>query len=391
MIELFVIEEFGGVTLLLNSKNEINARDFAKYGKIFCGKQMSNIDPAVERDKQALEKELTYRSLGQDLDRVLDDPGRAMFAETLRAGHGIYGVASEFVLDRYYAKGVLEPLVKSYSEQPYRVASRFDRLLRHLEEAGRGDLIERFWTAIARRTRAEFFYQRPRRDHGDHGGAEEFKNYALEAYTQGIDWLRRMGRDEAAEHLTEERDVLREERLPTLPSETDPRRIDESLFWELIAGARNQTVNPLEQVALLGESLRAFKAAEIKRFGSYYAKWMRKLYHWNVWALAYAARGGASDAAFEAFRTWLILQGDPSLVELVVSDPARAAERVPREPDLPEGHCLPMIEEAYFLRQGAALPAPTIDLDRPRGKEWSEATLGETFPELVEHYGSWVG
>lgn len=355
---------------------------------------MSDIDPAidsaVERDKQALEKELTYRSLRQDLDRVLDDPDRALFAEANRAGRGIYGVASEFVLDCYYEKGALEPLVKSFSGQSYRVASQFDRLLRHLEEADRVDLIERFWTAIIRLTRAEFFHQRPRRDHGDHAGAEEFKNYALEAYTQGIDWLRRVGRDDAAQRLTEERVALREERLPTLPAETDARRVDESVFWQLITEARSRAETSLEQIAVLGESLRAFKAAEIKRFGSHYAKWMKKLYHWNVWALAYAARGGASDAAFEAFRTWLILQGDPSLVDLAVSDPARAAERVPPEPDLPEGHCLPIIEEAYFLRQGSPLSTPAIDLDKPKGKEWSEETLGERFPGLLERYASSV-
>jgi hypothetical protein len=346
---------------------------------------MTRVDPAaVEREKQALKSAFTYRSLRHDLDWLLDDTDRALFAEANLAGRGLYAVASELVLDCYYERGALEPLVKAYSGQPYRVASRFDRLLRHLQEAQRVDLIERFWTSIARLTRAEFFYQRPRRDHGDHAGAEEFKNYALEAYAQGIDWLTRLGRLDAAGRLTEERNALREERLPSLPAPSDLRRMDEPVFWELISRSRAPTT--LEQLAALGESLRAFKAAEIKRFGSLYANFMKKLYHWNVWALAYAARGGASDAAFEAFRTWLILQGDPALVELAVKDPTRAAERVPPEPDLPEGHCLSMIEEAYFLRTGAPLEPPSIDLDKPKGKEWTEAAFATTFPQLVRHY-----
>jgi len=29
--------EFGGVTQLLSSRNEINAKDYAHYRKIFCG------------------------------------------------------------------------------------------------------------------------------------------------------------------------------------------------------------------------------------------------------------------------------------------------------------------------------------------------------------------
>ena len=36
---------------------------------------------AVEREKQTLKNAFTYRSLRHDLDRVLDDTDRAMFAE----------------------------------------------------------------------------------------------------------------------------------------------------------------------------------------------------------------------------------------------------------------------------------------------------------------------
>ncbi len=348
---------------------------------------MTDIDPAaVVREKQALKDALSYRSLHHDTDLVLEDTERGMFAEANRAGQGLYGVASEFVLDCYYERGALEPLVKAYSGQPYRVAARFDRLLQRLEEAQRFDLIERFWTSVTRLTRAEFFYQRPRRDHGDHAGAEEFKNYALEAYAQGIDWLTRLDRLDAARRMTEERNALRDERWPSLPAPSDLRRIDEPVFWELIAKARSHAPTTLEQLAALGESLRAFEAAEIKRFGSLYTRIMRHLYHWNVWALAYAARGGCSDAAFEAFRTWLILQGDPALVALAVTDPTRAAECVPPEPDLPDGHCVPMIEEAYFLRKGSSLALPSIDLDKPRGKEWTEAAFAAIYPQLVRHY-----
>jgi hypothetical protein len=95
------------------------------------------------------------------------------------------------------------------------------------------------------------------------------------------------------------------------------------VFWDLISKARSGASTTLEELDALGESLRAFRAAEIKRFGSYYAKLMKQLYHWNTWALAYAARGGCSDGAFEEFRAWLILQGDPALCALSVTDPAQ--------------------------------------------------------------------
>ncbi len=342
----------------------------------------------IAKDKDTLKKTFTYRSLDQDMDRVLADTDRPLFTEANRAGHALYGVAAEFVLDCYYEKGALEPLVQAYSGQPYRVATRFDRLLQHLQAAKRDDLIERFWTSITRLTRAEFFYQVPRRHHGDQAGADEFKNYALEAYEQGIAWLTRLDRLEAAARLGKERETLLTERLPPLPTPTDRRRIDESAFWEVISAARSAAPTTLEQMAELGESLRVFGAAQIKRFGSFYAKSMRKLYHWNVWALAYAARGGCSDAAFEEFRTWLILQGEPALVELAITNPARAAERVPPDPDLPDGTLLPLIEEAYLLRKGSPLAVLAIDLDKPRGKEWTEATLATRYPRLAQRYRS---
>ena len=148
------------------------------------------------------------------------------------------------------------------------------------------------------------------------------------------------------------------------------------------------TTSTRDEAAAIAESLCAFKAAEIKRSGSFYAKLMRQLYHWNVWALAYAARGGCSDAAFEEFRAWLILQGDPAVCALVVSDPAQAAERVPPEPDLPDGPCLAMIEEAYLMRTGSLLKLPSIDLDKPKGREWTEAAFATIYPQLVRHYAS---
>jgi hypothetical protein len=350
---------------------------------------MTDVVPAaVEREKQALKNAFTYRSLQQDMAFVLEDVTRPLFAEANAAGRALYPVASDFVLECYYERGALEPLVHAYGGQSYRVASRYDRLLKALEAAQRFDLIEHLWTSIAWLTRAEFFYQRPGRDYGEHARVEEFKNYALEAYAQGIDWMTRLGRLEAAERLIRDRDALREERFPALLPPSDLRRIDEPVFWELISKARSGARTTLEQLAALGESLRAFKAAEIKRFGSFYAKLMKQLYHWNVWALAYAARGGCSDAAFEEFRAWLILQGDPALCVLAVTDPAQAAERVPPEPDLPDGPCLAMIEEAYFMRTGSSVELPSIDLDKPKGKEWTEAAFAAIYPQLVRHYAS---
>ena len=356
---------------------------------------MIDVDPAfIQREKDALKREFnrrsikhafTYRSVSHDTDLLYDDLYGDMPANP--AGLSLAVVATEFVIDCYYEKGALEPLVKTYSGHKYQFASVFDRLLARLQEAHRVDLIERLWTSVARVTRAEFFHQRPGRDYGQHEHVQKHKHQALEAYAQGIYWMTRLGLLDAAERLTKERDALHKERFPSLAIPSDLRRIDEPVFWELISRTRAQVPTTVEQLALLGESVRAFRGAEIKRFGSFYAKNMRKLYHWNVWALAYAARGGCSDAAFEEFRTWLILHGDPAFVARATTDPTRAAERVPHEPDLPDGTCLPMIDEAYLLRTGSTLELPSIDLARPKGKEWTEDAFATIDPQLAGHFG----
>src|SRR5512141_2538644 len=99
---------------------------------------MTDIDPAaVKRDQEALKDALTYRSLQRDLDLVFQHLERPLFAEANAAGRALYPVASEFVLECYYEKGALEPLVHAYGGQSYRVASRYDRLLRALVAAQR--------------------------------------------------------------------------------------------------------------------------------------------------------------------------------------------------------------------------------------------------------------
>lgn len=326
----------------------------------------------------------TYRDIGRDVDLLIEDLLRAEPHNPL--GIPLYFPAQEFVVDRYYERGAFEPLARMHAGNDRWNGIFLDPFLKRLEDARRFDLIERVCTSVTRRARALFFYHRVERQHGGEYRVEQIKNEVLGVYDRAIDWMKRIGRNAAADTLREQRDALREERFPQLPLASDLRKMDESVFWELIRRAHSPIVQ--EHVALLGELLKNFRGPEIRRFASLYGRYMKQLYHWNVWALAYAARGGCSDDSFEEFRTWLILQGEPALLQLVVADPAEVAERVPRDPELPDGTLLPVIDEAYLARCGSTVAQPRIDLDKPKGKEWSEAAFDETFPDLVRHYAA---
>ena len=348
------------------------------------------VDPeAVERDKQRIRQLFTYRSWDHDMWQVLlNNMDGALFEEVSRAGYPAVHVANQFLEDSYYLANALEPLVSLYGKRHSTAGADFQRLLPKLVEAGCADLMEKLWVSVTRRIRAAFYAEKPGQFFGDQEWADRAKADALQAYDDAIEWLARVGAGDVVGRLRQEREALREGRPPELPPVSDLRKMDEAVFWELIARSRSDGQEIPEQVMILDQLLRTFKAADIKKFAALYAKYMRQLYHWNVWALAYAARGGCSDDSFMEFRSWLILQGNSSLIELAVKDPAKAVNEVPKDPELPDGTLLPMIDEAYLARAGATFEWPMTDLEQPKGKEWPEDRLDERFPELARHYDS---
>jgi len=295
-------------------------------------------------------------------------------------------IAQEIVSKAYFEKGALEPLVKVAKQHVFRDKSFFEELTKHLIKAQRVDLMEGMWDSVIRQTKAEFFYQRPEREFGEYERSNRAKNNVLDAYDEYIGCMEQLGLLDRAADLGKERTQFEKEEFPVLASEPDPRKIDMELFWALIQRSASQSESTTEQVVKLGGALQAFKATEIRRFQSLYCKLMKKLHHWNVWALAYAARDGCSDDAFEEFRTWLILQGEPKLIDTAISTPHLAAKDVPKEPDLPEGSLLFTISDAYMQRKGEPLTACEIDLERPKGREWPEDKLQSYHPELVDYY-----
>lgn len=345
------------------------------------------IDPEeVERDRQALMESFSFRDVNKDVENNLRDLDRPVFYEARYGGYGAYWLFEPMVVDCYFEKGALEPLVRKYSGFSYPAGSEFDRILEALATADRKDLMAKLWTAVTRRTRAAFYSERPGRFFGDEYWADKAKANALQAYEDAVEWMTKMGVAEAAQRFERERDALRDGRQPELPPVSEHRKMDDALFWEFISRSHSEAPELPDQLALLEAMLQRLKAQEVRRFASIYARHMKQLYHWNVWALAYAARGGCSDDSFREFRSWLILQGNPALLELSIKDPTAAASHVPRDPELPDDGLMPMIDEIYLARAGKTFEWPMTDLESPKGKEWPEDELDTRFPDLVAYY-----
>lgn len=338
------------------------------------------VDPAtVAADEETLKAQLRYLDWERDLEgAVYSDLDRPMFAEAARAGLPLSPTAESFLERAYVERGAWEALAARLSGFHAAQGDAFRRIPPLLVAAGRPELAEKMWRSVTRRARATWFAKR----------SEAYKASALNTFDAAIVSLEESGLGDAAADLRMARAQVEGEVFPTAPPATDLRPMDVEVFWALICDTRNATATADEQVALLADRLAAFPATEIRKFATMFAGLMKKLHHWNVWALAWAARDGCSDDSFVDFRTWLILQGDPALIDLAIADPATAAGRVPKNPDLPFEGMAHALDSATLLRTGKTRTLPAFDHEEPRGKEWDEDRFDETFPALAAHYAA---
>lgn len=342
----------------------------------------------LDSEIAALKSSFCYHSYRIDLDYLLEDLERPIFHDDYLQGRSIFQIASDLVLDAYYEKVALEPLVKIYSAQAFRTRARFDRLLSALERTHQLNLIDTFWINLSRVTRNEYRFQLAGQKDLNSKHLKQFETYMHKCFEAAIDHLTALGRSESIGTIKQLMASLEQDQSGSLPPPTQTEKIDEDLFWRIISeSADANDIN--DQLLQIADKLTTFRAADIKRFISLYAKHMKSLYHWNVWALAYAARGGCSDTAFEFFRTWLICQGDRSLLQSTKTKPLLVAPQVPKDPMLPADSFLLNLLDVYYKRANKTLSPPNIDTDTPRGKRWKEETFAQQFPELARHY-NWI-
>ncbi|MEU6090574.1 DUF4240 domain-containing protein [Streptomyces sp. NPDC047085] len=99
-------------------------------------------------------------------------------------------------------------------------------------------------------------------------------------------------------------------------------------FWELIAAAREQVIDPQESEAVAREATSLLSSRPVEEIvAAEQVLWdlMVESYTSPLWAAAYIANGGCSDDGFDYFRGWLIAQGR-EVFERAVADPDALAE-----------------------------------------------------------------
>lgn len=157
----------------------------------------------------------------------------------------------------------------------------------------------------------------------------------------------------------------------------------EGILWELVESARLRADGCAAVVATVTEALSRRQTSEIRAFRDELQSRMAESYRWDFWAVAYVAKGGASDDGFESFRAWLILRGK-EVYGRALEDPAAAVEGTAGDDPLECDALLQAATDAFRRAAGSHLELSTIRYPRsPAGRAWTELTLEQEYPDLI--------
>ena len=290
-----------------------------------------------------------YKSVEEDLRVIWESPNEIFFGKKKLTYISEYPIALDFVYEAYLEHGFVEQLVNYQdSRTTYSPDFRICMLAETIVKQNKPEILERLFTDFVRKALSQYFLHLADDkilhkmvedgELGDYPIGEStryWKTNALTAYTDLINYLEKMNLPDRVAHYKQERQRLEDEDFKKPLGKPDTSKIDKERFWAIINESREQTDNVSNQLIHIGTTLEGLNGVGIRSFAQKYSTYMKKLYHYNVLALGYAALGGCGDDKFDEFRLWLILQGDPKLLEKAIKTPIQAAPRVPANLELP--------------------------------------------------------
>lgn len=207
---------------------------------------------------------------------------------------------------------------------------------------------------------------------------EETQNRALDCIQFLHDLLEAAGYEDKAKQVEDEIAAVKTGQKRRVHK--DSRKIDPDVFWELIAKCQSADTTE-EKVDRLSETLAKFNGTAIKTFARLLDSYMDELHHWDVWAIAFIARGGCSDDAFDYFKAWVIMQGR-QVFESAVAAPLSLVEHLKSGEDPQCEGLISAPEFAYEDQTSRSLPRSQRKPAQIKGKEWKENELLLRYPTV---------
>ena len=163
---------------------------------------------------------------------------------------------------------------------------------------------------------------------------------------------------------------------------TDKRKIDESLFWQLIDEARKISTDQFNFLDNLKSTLEGFNPKELRNFDKLLKTKANELDTWEHWALAYIVRRGCGDDAFDYFKVWAVSKGQKAFNSIKNIDENELVSIFNEDPQLEEFYYL--AEQVYEDKTSDLMQPIKIKSSKLTGKKWEEDKLQKTFPTLCK-------
>ncbi|MCA3130967.1 MAG: DUF4240 domain-containing protein [Betaproteobacteria bacterium] len=319
-------------------------------------------DAAVERQQAAAGRELT----GHEVQRL----GVDVFIDFLHAGR----------VDELSA-------ALHEGEEPRQMVSSFDliRWVRmELEEAGRAEAIDDLYRPLVRGRIRSFWKAWRNAEAGDWGGmarAAEDKGEAMRLLDDWLNAMHRLGKTAQRDRLLQEvRKLHANERAPLPPLSEQPMTGER--FWALLEAASSGAADMAGFLDALEQGLLACTGEALVAFQKHLQTAVAQLASHDLWALAYLARGGCSDDAFDYFRAWIVAQGR-EVFEAALRGPEDLLGAVALEGNLQCEELMYAAGEAYERRTGKPMPGVRGPRTVWTGRKWREDKLEQSHAGLL--------
>jgi hypothetical protein len=206
------------------------------------------------------------------------------------------------------------------------------------------------------------------------------RQFALNGISEFICGLELLKQADEVERAREFYQTIYLMQKPVPKPSTDKRKIDERVFWELIAESRNGIEEQYEFLDKLGVILKAFKPNEIRKFQRLLLTKQQELNRWEHWALAYIVRRGCGDDEFDYFRLWAISKGQIPFEAIKQLKTAKLKHIFDEDPQLEE--LLYLAETEYENKTGEIMKEVRVKRLKLSGQEWTEENITTKFPVL---------
>ena len=163
---------------------------------------------------------------------------------------------------------------------------------------------------------------------------------------------------------------------------TDKRKIDESLFWQLIEDARKISTDQFNFLDNLKSTLEGFNPKELRNFDKLLKRKATELNTWEHWALVYIVRRGCGDDAFDYFKVWAVSKGQNAFNAIKNIDENELVSIFNEDPQLEEFYYL--AEQVYEDKTSDLMQPVKIKSGKLTGKKWEENNIKEQFPVLCK-------